>query len=166
MLLRKIKETLQDVAKNIELLALAGTLEALEAAINARVNAGYLGGKAFGDRQYANNFNRDEMMMAVYLAHLHRVRIYVTANILVDDSEMHKVAEYLIFLNNIDIDGIIVQDLGIIRLVKLIVPDLPLHASTQMTITSSSGVAFAAALGIERIVLARELSLEEIKRAC
>ncbi len=154
------------VQKKIELLAPAGTWEALEAAVNAGADAVYLGGKAFGARQYANNFDRDEMVRAVSFAHLHRVRIYVTVNILIDDSEMNEVADYLIFLNNIGIDGIIVQDLGVIRLSKLLVPDLPLHASTQMTITNSSGVVFAAASGMERIVLARELSLEEIKSAC
>ncbi|MCD8198574.1 MAG: U32 family peptidase [Phascolarctobacterium sp.] len=152
--------------QKIELLAPAGTWEALEAAVNAGADAVYLGGKAFGARQYANNFNRDEMVRAVSFAHLHRVRIYVTVNILIDDSEMYEVADYLVFLSNIGIDGIIVQDLGVVRLSKLVAPNLPLHASTQMTITNSSGVAFAAASGMERTVLARELSLAEIKSAC
>ena len=150
----------------IELLAPAGSWEALEAAVNAGADAVYMGGKAFGARQYASNFDREEMAKAVYFAHMHRVRIYITVNTLVDDSEMKELASYLLFLNNVGVDGIIVQDLGVIRLSKQIVPDLPLHASTQMTVTNSSGVDFAVAAGMERTVVARELSLEEIKAAC
>lgn len=150
----------------IELLAPAGSWEALEAAVNAGADAVYMGGKAFGARQYASNFDREEMAKAVYFAHMHRVRIYITVNTLVDDSEMQELASYLMFLNNVGVDGIIVQDMGVIRLAKQIVPDLPLHASTQMTVTNSSGVDFAVAAGMERTVLARELSLDEIKEAC
>ncbi|MBQ7760296.1 MAG: DUF3656 domain-containing protein [Acidaminococcaceae bacterium] len=150
----------------IELLAPAGSWEALEAAVNAGADAVYMGGKAFGARQYASNFDREEMAKAVYFAHMHRVRIYITVNTLVDDSEMQELASYLLFLNNVGVDGIIVQDLGVIRLAKQIVPDLPLHASTQMTVTNSSGVDFAVEAGMERTVVARELSLEEIKAAC
>jgi len=150
----------------IELLAPAGSWEALEAAVNAGADAVYMGGKAFGARQYASNFDREEMAKAVYFAHMHRVRIYITVNTLVDDSEMQDLASYLLFLNNVGVDGIIVQDLGVIRLAKQIVPDLPLHASTQMTVTNSSGVDFSIEAGMERTVVARELSLEEIKAAC
>ena len=150
----------------IELLAPAGSWEALEAAVNAGADAVYMGGKAFGARQYASNFDREEMAKAVYFAHMHRVRIYITVNTLVDDSEMQDLASYLLFLNNVGVDGIIVQDLGVIRLARKIVPDLPLHASTQMTVTNSSGVDFSVEAGMERTVVARELSLEEIKAAC
>lgn len=150
----------------IELLAPAGSWEALEVAVNAGADAVYMGGKAFGARQYASNFDREEMAKAVYFAHMHRVRIYITVNTLVDDSEMQELASYLLFLNNVGVDGIIVQDLGVIRLAKQIVPDLPLHASTQMTVTNSGGVDFAVEAGMERTVVARELSLEEIKAAC
>ncbi len=150
----------------IELLAPAGSWEALEAAVYAGADAVYMGGKAFGARQYASNFDFEEMAKAVYFAHMHRVRIYITVNTLVDDTEMQELAKYLLFLNNVGVDGIIVQDLGVIRLAKKIVPDLPLHASTQMTVTNSSGVDFAVAAGMERTVVARELSLEEIKAAC
>jgi len=125
-----------------------------------------MGGRAFGARAYASNFDKEEMAKAVYFAHMHRVRLYVTVNTLVDDSELGELADYLLFLNNVGVDGIIVQDLGVIRLARRIVPELPLHASTQMTITNSGGVDFAVAAGMERSVLARELSLKEIDAAC
>ena len=86
---------------------------------------------------------------------MHRVRLYITVNTLVDDSELGELADYLLFLSNVGIDGIIVQDLGVIRLARQIVPDLPLHASTQMTVTNSEGVKLAAEAGMERVVLAR-----------
>lgn len=152
--------------KKLELLAPAGSWEALEAAVNAGADAVYMGGKAFGARAYASNFDREEMARAVYFAHMHRVRLYITVNTLVDDSELEELAEYLLFLNNVGVDGIIVQDLGVIRLARKLVPQLPLHASTQMTLTNSSGVDFAVAAGMERSVLARELSLKEIQAAC
>ena len=140
----------------IELLAPAGSWEALEAAVNAGADAVYMGGKAFGARQYASNFDREEMAKAVYFAHMHRVRIYITVNTLVDDSEMQDLASYLLFLNNVGVDGIIVQDLGVIRLARKIVPDLPLHASTQMTVTNSAGVDFSVEAGMERTVVVKE----------
>ena len=152
--------------QTIELLAPAGSWEALEAAVNAGADAVYMGGKAFGARQYASNFDREEIQKAVYFAHMHRVRLYITVNTLVDDSELGELADYLLFLSNVGIDGIIVQDLGVIRLARQIVPDLPLHASTQMTVTNSEGVKLAAEAGMERVVLARELSLEEINTIC
>ena len=152
--------------KEIELLAPAGTWEALEAAVNAGANAVYLGGKAFGARAYASNFDREEMGKAVYFCHMHHVRLYVTVNTLVDDKELPELEDYLIFLHNVGVDGIIVQDMGIIRAAGKLVPDLPLHASTQMTVTGSAGVRFAAEHGIVRVVPARELSLSDLKKAC
>lgn len=151
---------------NIELLAPAGTWEALEAAVNAGADAVYLGGVAFGARQYADNFGEEEMQKAVEFAHLHRVKLYVTVNTLVDDSEMADLGKYLIFLNNIGIDGIIVQDMGVVNMAQKVAPDLPLHASTQMTITNSEGVKFASEMGMVRSVLARECTLEDIKTIC
>lgn len=153
-------------SKITELLAPAGNWEALEAAVNAGADAVYFGGNVFGARQYANNFGRDEMEKAVFFAHMHRVRLYVTVNTLVDDSEMDELVDYLIFLSNIGIDGIIVQDLGVIEVARKVVPELPLHASTQMTITNSAGADFAYKAGMERVVLARECSLQEIKDIC
>ena len=133
--------------KEIELLAPAGTWEALEAAVNAGADAVYLGGKAFGARAYASNFDREEMAKAVYFCHMHHVRLYVTVNTLVDDKELPELEDYLIFLHNVGVDGIIVQDMGIIRAAQKLVPGLPLHASTQMTVTNSAGVRFAAEHG-------------------
>ena len=150
----------------IELLAPAGSFEALEAAVNAGADAVYLGGNAFGARAYADNFDNAEMERAVRYAHLHRVQIFVTVNTLVDDSELDALAAYLRFLTSIKVDGIIVQDMGVINLARKIVPELPLHASTQMTITNEAGVKFAAACGMTRAVLARELSLEDIRKIC
>ena len=151
--------------KEIELLAPAGTWEALEAAVNAGTDAVYLGGKAFGARAYASNFDREEMAKAVYFCHMHHVCLYVTVNTLVDDKELPELEDYLIFLHNVGIDGIIVQDLGIIRAARQIVPGLPLHASTQMTVTNSAGVKFAGEHGIVRVVPARELSVSDLKKA-
>ena len=152
--------------KEIELLAPAGTWEALEAAVNAGADAVYLGGKAFGARAYASNFDRDEMTKAVYFCHMHHVRLYVTVNTLVDDKELPELEDYLIFLHNVGVDGIIVQDMGVIRAARELAPGLPLHASTQMTVTNSAGVRFAAEHGIVRVVPARELSLSDLKKAC
>ena len=149
--------------KNPELLAPAGSWAALEAAVNSGAGAVYLGGTNFGARAFADNFDRDAIERAVQFAHLRMVRIYVTVNTLVDDSEMKDLASYLVFLSNAGVDGIIVQDMGVIRLARRIVPELPLHASTQMTVTSSAGVRFAAANGMCRVVPARELSLAELK---
>mgnify|MGYP003196606120 CR=1 FL=1 len=152
--------------KTIELLAPAGSWEALEAAVNAGADAVYMGGKAFGARQYASNFDREELTRAVYFAHMHRVRLYITVNTLVDDAEMPELADYLLFLNNVGVDGIIVQEMGVINLARRLVPQLPLHASTQMTVTSLAGVRLCAENGMERAVLARELSIKDIKTIC
>lgn len=152
--------------QGIELLAPAGTWEALEAAINAGANAVYLGGANFGARQFAENFDRPAMAKAVILAHLHRVKLYVTVNILVDDSEMSELGDYLVFLHNIGIDGIIVQDMGVVRVARKVVPDLPLHASTQMTVTNAQGAIFAYHQGLQQVVVARETTLADMKTIC
>lgn len=152
-------------AKYLELLAPAGSWEAMTAAVYAGADGVYLAGKSFGARQYADNFDRDELQRAVLFCHLHRVRLYITVNTLVDDVEVADLSDYLLFLDKIKVDGIIVQDLGVIALAKKVVPNLPLHASTQMTLTNSKGVEFAQSLGIVRSVLARELSLKEIAAA-
>ncbi len=152
-------------AKYLELLAPAGSWEAMTAAVYAGADGVYLAGKSFGARQYADNFDRRELEQAVLFCHLHRVRLYVTVNTLVDDGEMKELTDYLLFLDGIKVDGIIVQDLGVVALARKVVPRLPLHASTQMTLTNSKGVEFAQSLGIVRSVLARELSLQEIAAA-
>lgn len=154
------------ISNKTELLAPAGSWEALRAAVNAGADAVYFGGTAFGARQYASNFNREEIEKAVSFAHMHRVRLYVTVNTLVDDGETPELVEYLLFLNNAGIDGIIVQDLGVVSIARKVVPELPLHASTQMTVTNSEGASLAYETGMERVVLARECSLEDIKTIC
>ena len=152
--------------KDLELLAPAGTWEALEAAVFAGADAVYLGGSHFGARAYADNFGPEEMTRAIRFAHLHRVRIYVTVNTLVDDEELPAVGEYLCFLSNIGVDGIIVQDMGIIRIARKVAPELPLHASTQMTVTNSAGVLFTYHNGMAQAVPARETSLKDLKTIC
>lgn len=146
----------------VELLAPAGSFEALEAAINAGADAIYLGGTSFGARHYASNFDSEELIKAVDLAHLHRVKIYVTVNILNDNSEIPELVEYLKFLHMIGVDAIIVQDIAVADIARKVAPGLELHASTQMSIMNSQGVDFAKELGFTRVVLARECSLDEI----
>lgn len=145
-----------------ELLAPAGSRESLTAAIQAGADAVYLGGRGFGARGYAKNFDRSGLLEAISYAHLRDVRVYVTVNTLVLDSEIEELAEYLLFLYESGADAILVQDYGGVSVAREIVPDLPLHASTQMTIGNCEGVAFAKKQGFSRVVLARELSLQEI----
>lgn len=146
----------------VELLAPAGSFEALEAAINAGADAIYLGGTNFGARHYASNFDSEELIKAVDLAHLHRVKIYVTVNVLNDNSELAELADYLEYLQMIGVDAIIVQDIAVAEIARTVAPNLELHASTQMSIMNSQGVDFAERMGFSRVVLARECSLDEI----
>lgn len=147
-----------------ELLAPAGSMEALEAAVNAGADALYLSGKRFGARYYAANFNDDEIKSAVDYAHLRGVKVYVTVNTLIKDNELAEVAKYLIFLYKIGVDAVLIQDIGVASLSKKIVPDLEIHASTQMTIHNLEGVKWAAQMGFKRVVLSREMKLSEIKQ--
>lgn len=118
----------------VELLAPVGSQEALVAAVESGADAIYLSGKMFGARAYAPNFTDEELAEAVRFAHLRNVVVYVTVNTLVDDTELETLAEYLKVLYQVGVDAIIVQDLGVAALAKQVVPDLPLHASTQMTV--------------------------------
>lgn len=145
-----------------ELLAPAGSFDALKAAVAAGADAVYLGGKIFGARQYAANFSGDELLSAVEYAHKHGVKIYVTVNTLAMDDELPTIAEYIIYLSDIGVDAILVQDIGVLAIAREVAPNLFVHASTQMTIHNEAGVKFAAEHGISRVVLARELSLEDI----
>ncbi len=145
-----------------ELLAPAGSKESLVAAIDAGADAVYLGGNRFSARNFAENFNTASIGNAVQYAHLRGVKVYVTVNTLVRDSELPDTAQFILFLYQAGIDAILVQDTGVASLAREIAPGLPLHASTQMTIHSREGVAWARELGFSRVVLARELSLEEI----
>ena len=146
-----------------ELLAPAGSPEALKAAVYAGCDAVYLGGRMYGARAYATNFDNTEIRKSVEFAHSHGVKVYVTVNTLVRDEDFQEAAAYLKFLSDADVDAILVQDVGLLSLAREIVPDLPIHASTQMTVTNTAGVAFAAEHGISRIVLARETTLDDVK---
>jgi U32 family peptidase len=145
-----------------ELLAPAGSTESLIAAIQAGADAIYLGGPAFGARGYAKNFDRPGLLKAISYAHLRDVRVYVTVNTLVLDREMNDAAKFLLFLYESGADAVLVQDYGVVSVAREIVPDLPLHASTQMTIFNREGAGFAKQAGFSRVVLARELSFETI----
>jgi U32 family peptidase len=147
-----------------ELLAPAGSPEAFRAAVAAGADAIYLSGKRFGARKSAPNFTDAEIQEAVSYAHSRDIGVYVTINTLIHDRELSVVAEYLIWLYSIGVDAVLVQDIGVVALARDIVPLLALHASTQMTIHSTEGVRWAAEQGFSRVVLARELTLEDITR--
>lgn len=150
----------------VELLAPAGSREALVAAVENGANAIYLAGNAFGARAYASNFDREALREAIHFAHLRKVAIHVTVNTIVADEEMEPLRDYLRFLYEAGADAVLVQDLGVARVAHETVPDLPLHASTQMSVSSLEGVRALAELGFTRVVLARELSLKEIRYIC
>ena len=150
----------------IELLAPAGSFEALKAAVEAGADAVYLAGEKFGARAYAENFAGEKLLEAVEFAHLRGVAIHVTVNTIIADSELDEFAEYLKFLRRANVDALLVQDLGAALLTKKFAPEIPLHASTQMTIHNSAGVRALAELGFSRAVLSRELTLDEIKKIC
>ncbi len=149
--------------RKIELLAPAGNFECLVAAVQSGADAVYLSGKSFGARSFADNFDYDALELAVDYCHLRGVKVYVTVNTLVSDSETDEVCDYLRFLNKIGTDAIIVQDMGIVKIASEIVPNLPIHASTQMTVHNAEGVKLLESLGIKRVVLSREVSLKDIK---
>ena len=149
--------------KEIELLAPVGSMEALGAAVMNGADAVYLGGKLFNARQYASNFSNEELIEAVSYAHLREVRVYVTVNILLDDTEVGEALDYTRFLHEIGVDAVIVQDIGFAAIVREILPGLELHASTQMAINNLQGAKHLEKLGFKRAVLAREVDAEEIK---
>ncbi|MBN2110500.1 MAG: U32 family peptidase [Methanosarcinaceae archaeon] len=147
-----------------ELLAPAGDMDALVAAVENGADAVYLGIKGFSARAYADNFTLDEFRQALDHAHLRGVRVYVTLNTLIKDTEIETAVNLMQTLDELGTDAIIVQDIGLLSLAKRHVPLLPVHASTQMTIHNSEGVRFLREMGVKRVVLAREMTLEEIKR--
>ncbi|MEN6414456.1 MAG: DUF3656 domain-containing protein [Veillonellales bacterium] len=150
----------------IELLAPVGSREALIAAVESGADAVYLAGKAFGARAFAPNFDDEELAAGVRFAHLHGVLVHVTVNILVDNSEVPALITYLRYLSEIGVDAIIVQDVGVAEIARQIVPQMILHGSTQMTVHNLAGVQLLAAIGFERVVLSRELSLADIEYIC
>lgn len=146
-----------------ELLCPAGDFDALVCAVSAGADAVYVGGRHFGARAYAKNFDSDELVRAVEYCHIHGVKLYVTVNTLVYDREMRELSDYAAFLWEIGVDALICADLGAIREIKRRVPKFEIHASTQMSVHNSMGAVAAHGLGCSRVVPARELSLCDIK---
>ncbi|MBQ7454336.1 MAG: U32 family peptidase [Selenomonadaceae bacterium] len=150
----------------VELLAPAGNFEALKAAVEAGADAVYLAGEKVGARAYAENFAGEELARAVEYAHLRGVAVHVTVNTIIADEELDEFADYIKFLRRANVDALLVQDFGAASIVKQVAPEIPLHASTQMTIHNSEGVRALAEMGFDRVVLSRELTLTEIEKIC
>lgn len=150
----------------IELLAPVGSFDALKAAVQNGANAVYLGGKDFSARASANNFDREELIEAVKYAHIRDVRVFVTTNTLIKQNEIEDFVEYAKFLYDIDVDALIMQDIGVAMLIHDLLPDFELHASTQMVAHSLEDVQYLESVGFKRVVLARELTVDEIKYIC
>lgn len=150
--------------KKPELLAPVGSKESLFAAIEAGCDAVYLGGTSFGARKFASNFNQEEMKEAILYAHKYGVKVYVTVNTLIYENEVEEFLKYIEFLHKANVDAVIMQDIGMMDLVRKTYPNLSIHASTQMHIHNLEGVQFVSNLGLERVVLARETSIDEIKK--
>ena len=146
-----------------EILAPAGSMESLKAAVNAGADACYAGGNMFSARAFAGNFDTTELLEAIDYCHIHNVKLYMAVNTLLKNSEMKDLIPYLDPFYREGVDGIIVQDVGVIRSLSKAYPDLPLHGSTQMSVCSTYGAEFLKNLGMTRFVPARELSLNEIK---
>lgn len=146
-----------------ELLAPAGSEEALHAAVMSGADAVYLGGYKFNARRSAANFDKAAIIRCVRMCHIYGVKVYVTVNTLVKENETRELEEYARFLSDAGVDAVIVQDIGAAVIIMNAAPELELHASTQMTVTSLSGVKFLEGLGFKRVVLARELTKEQIE---
>jgi putative protease len=153
----------EDTQKLPELLAPAGSQDALKAAVGAGADAVYLGGKKFGARAYAENFDDTQLAAAIEYAHRADVRVYVTVNTLLAEHELAEAGKFLLFLYEQGVDGVLVQDPGLIRFARRRIPDLPLHGSTQLTLHNSAGVRWAADMGLKRVVLSREISASGIR---
>ena len=149
--------------KKIELLAPAGNMMSLRAAVQAGCDAVYLGGKSFGARAFSKNFSDEEIIEAINYAHLYGVKVYVTCNTLIYDDEVTAFLKYVEFLHENNVDAILIQDLGMLDLVRKTFPNLEVHASTQMHIHNLDGTKLMEGLGVKRVVLARETSFKEIK---
>ena len=149
--------------KKPELLAPAGTLEKLKMALAFGADAVYLGGKAYGLRALGGNFTQDELREAVAYAHARAAKVYVTVNIFPHNADLNGLPDYLRFLQEIQVDGLLVADLGVFMMAKEVAPQLPLHISTQANNTNWRTVCEWQKLGAQRVVLARELSLQEIR---
>lgn len=147
-----------------EVLAPAGSYESLVAAVNAGADAVYLGGEKFGARAYAENFSTEVLLQAIDFIHLHKKKIYLTVNTLLKEDELREqLYPYLLPLYEAGLDAVIVQDLGVLSFIREVFPDLPVHASTQMTVTGPKGAGLLENMGVVRVVPARELSLKELR---
>lgn len=153
-----------DIMKKVELLAPAGNMRALKAAVMAGCDAVYLGGKKFGARAFSLNFSNEEIVTAINYCHLYGVKVYVTVNTLIYENEVNSFLEYVEFLHKNNIDALIIQDFGMFDLVRKTFPNLELHASTQMHIHNLDGVLLMEKLGMKRVVLARETSIDDITK--
>lgn len=150
--------------KDFELLAPAGNLEIFKGVIESGADAVYVGGSMFGARAYANNFTEDELLEAIDFAHLRGVKVYLTVNTLIKNSEFSKLYDYLLPYYKRGLDAVIVQDIGVVKAIHEYFPSLEIHTSTQMTVTGADGVRFLSQFGVTRVVMAREVSLAEMKR--
>lgn len=150
--------------KDFELLAPAGNLEILKGVIESGADAVYVGGSIFGARAYANNFTEEELLEAIDFAHLRGVKVYLTVNTLIKNSEFSKLYDYLLVYYKRGLDAVIVQDIGVVKAIHEYFPSMEIHTSTQMTVTGADGVRFLSQFGVTRVVMAREVSLAEMKR--
>lgn len=150
--------------KDFELLAPAGNLEIFKGVIESGADAVYVGGSMFGARAYANNFTEDELLEAIDFAHLRGVKVYLTVNTLIKNSEFSKLYDYLLPYYKRGLDAVIVQDIGVVKAIHEYFPSMEIHTSTQMTVTGADGVRFLSQFGVTRVVMAREVSLAEMKR--
>lgn len=150
--------------KDFELLAPAGNLEIFKGVIESGADAVYVGGSMFGARAYANNFTEEELLEAIDFAHLRGVKVYLTVNTLIKNSELSKLYNYLLVYYKRGLDAVIVQDIGVVKAIHEYFPSMEIHTSTQMTVTGADGVRFLSQFGVTRVVMAREVSLAEMKR--
>ena len=155
----------KSMSREIEILAPAGSYDSLKAAIAAGADAVYIGGTRFGARAFADNLEQDKMLEVIDYVHLHGRKIYMTVNTLLKESELkNELYDYLLPYYKQGLDAVIVQDLGVLQFVKENFPDLPIHASTQMTVNDVLGAKFLEKLGVERVVTSREMNIHEIKQ--
>ena len=152
--------------EDIELLAPAGSFEALVAAVQNGANAIYLGGQKFGARAFAHNFDYAALKEAVDYCHLRNVKLYVTVNTLYNNAEIDEIFDYLKYLYHIGVDALIIQDMGLFSLIKNHFPDIEIHMSTQASVRNIEGVKYFAKQNIDRVVLAREMNIREIEEIC
>ena len=150
--------------KKTELLSPAGNLETLKVAVQNGADAIYMAGKKFGARAFSENFNDDEIIEAINYCHLYGVKIYITINTIVYDDEVEDFINYVDFIYKNGVDAVIIQDLGMADLIHKTFPNLEMHASTQMNVHNINGLKFLKEIGFKRVVLAREVPIETIKK--